>query len=85
MNAPETNHAVTRAAAQAAATPERSSKALPVGSTQHLMFVSLGRGRIDLERGGESISRELRLGSVAVIPRRCHETALSGPSADHIA
>lgn len=89
MNAPETNHAFTRAAAQAAATLERAScgcrptptslklerhhvgpatKSLPVGSTQHLVFVSLGRGRIDLERGGESISRELRLGSVAVYP-----------------
>jgi AraC family transcriptional regulator len=45
-----------------------ASKSLPAGPGQHLGFVSLGRGRIDLERGGESIRRELRLGSVAVYP-----------------
>jgi len=45
-----------------------ASKSLPAGPGQHLVFVSLGRGRIDLERGGESIRRELRLGSVAVYP-----------------
>jgi AraC family transcriptional regulator len=45
-----------------------ASKALPAGAAQHLVFVSLGRGRIDLERGGESIRQELSLGSVAVYP-----------------
>ena len=45
-----------------------ASKSLPAGAAQHLVFVSLGRGRIDLERGGESIRRDLRLGSVAVYP-----------------
>jgi len=45
-----------------------ASKSLPAGAEQHLVFVSLGRGHVDLERGGESIRRELTLGSVAVYP-----------------
>ncbi len=45
-----------------------ASKSLPTGAEQHLVFVSLGRGHVDLERGGESIRRELTLGSVAVYP-----------------
>ncbi|MGH8632410.1 MAG: hypothetical protein ACREU7_16805, partial [Burkholderiales bacterium] len=41
------------------------SKALPAGAEQHLVFFSPGRGHVELERGGESIRRELNLGSVA--------------------
>src|SRR5262245_9601617 len=45
-----------------------ASKSLPAGAKQHLVLLSLGRGQVDLERGGESIRRELELGSVAVYP-----------------
>jgi AraC family transcriptional regulator len=44
------------------------SKTLPAGADQHLVFVSLGRGHVELERGGETIGRELDFGSVAVYP-----------------
>jgi AraC family transcriptional regulator len=45
-----------------------ASKALPAGAEQHLVFVSLGRGHVDLERGGESIRCPLTPGCVAVYP-----------------
>jgi AraC family transcriptional regulator len=45
-----------------------ASTSLPAGAEQHLVFVSLGPGQVELERAGESIRHELKLGSVAVYP-----------------
>ncbi|HTS51926.1 MAG TPA: AraC family transcriptional regulator [Burkholderiales bacterium] len=45
-----------------------SSRALPAGSNQHLIFVGLGAGRIVRESGGERLEHELSPGCVAVVP-----------------
>jgi AraC family transcriptional regulator len=47
-----------------------SSRALPHGSGQHLIFVGLGTGRIVRESGGERVEHELSSGCVAVVPSR---------------
>jgi AraC family transcriptional regulator len=44
------------------------SKSLPSGAGQHLVIVSLGRGRIARESCGESVKHDLHPGSVAVYP-----------------
>jgi AraC family transcriptional regulator len=48
------------------ATP--GGKVLPAGAEEHLVFISLGRGHVELEHGGETIRRELSPGSMAVCP-----------------
>jgi AraC family transcriptional regulator len=45
-----------------------SSRALPIGSNEHLIFVSLGAGRVVRESGGETVEHELTSGCVAVVP-----------------
>ncbi len=45
-----------------------SSRTLPNGSKEHLIFVSLGAGRIVRESSGERVEHELTSGSVAVVP-----------------
>jgi len=47
-----------------------SSRALPNGSRQHLILVSLGPGRVVRESGGETVEHELTSGCVAVVPSR---------------
>lgn len=47
-----------------------SSRALPEGSRQHLIFVGLGAGRILRESGSETVEHELSSGCVAVVPSR---------------
>jgi AraC family transcriptional regulator len=46
------------------------SRALPNGSSQHLIFVALGSGRCTRESGGERVEHELAPGSVALVPSR---------------
>jgi AraC family transcriptional regulator len=46
------------------------SRALPNGSSQHLIFVGLGSGRFVRESAGEQVERELAPGSVALVPSR---------------
>lgn len=46
------------------------SRALPSGSTQHLIFIALGSGRCTRETGGERVEHELVPGSVALVPSR---------------
>jgi AraC family transcriptional regulator len=47
-----------------------SSRALPNGSKEHLIFVSLSTGRIVRESGGQTVEHELSPGCVAVVPSR---------------
>jgi len=47
-----------------------SSRTLPNGSKEHLIFVGLGAGRIVRESGGERVEHELTSGCVAVVPSR---------------
>jgi len=47
-----------------------SSRALPHGSRQHLILVSLGPGRVVRESGGDTVEHELTSGCVAVVPSR---------------
>lgn len=44
------------------------SRALPSGSSRHLMFVALSSGRIARESGGERVEHEALPGAVALIP-----------------
>ena len=45
-----------------------SSRSLPRGSREHLIFVSLGTGRIVRESGNERVETELSPGCVGVVP-----------------
>ncbi len=47
-----------------------SSRSLPHGSREHLIFVSLGTGRIVRESGDEKVETELSPGCVTVVPSR---------------
>ena len=44
------------------------SRTLPNGSSQHLIFVGLGSGRVVRESAGEQVECELAPGSVALVP-----------------
>jgi AraC family transcriptional regulator len=44
------------------------SRTLPHGSSQHLIFVGLGSGRVVRESAGEQVECELAPGSVALVP-----------------
>ena len=45
-----------------------ASRGLPHGSAQHLVFLSLGTGRIVREGGGERVEHDLAPGFVALVP-----------------